>query len=667
MSERIHIGRTWLRQTFSLTSSRRAWLDRISLGGLALCCVALALLWARLSASALVVILIALAILTATLLRQGWIRLFGPILFYDLVTTARRSRFFFIRYLCLLTLVSLLFFVYWIVGMSGDKDSGPADAQRTTQVYFLVFVTVQSIFLVALAPAYVAGCIAEEKERGTLEFVLATDLQNREIIFGKLISRLANLFLIFMAGMPILSILQFLGGVDPVFMVTWAASTAVALVGLASLCMLSSVINRRPRDAIAMSYFFVFGYLILSGVSWMFKNPFWAPAWVNLDTLEKYLYVGSAGNPIAMAVLAGEQLEAGHPVDLLLTKYLRDFALFELSIALVCCIASVLLLRVCALRPTVARERTWLRIRWPRPRAFDHSLLWKEIFVEKGLHVNVLGRLLFCLLLAVSLAILWYMNLTPHLHGFAEVLRPWIQIVGMIGACLLLLTVGGRAATSMTSERDKATLDALLTCPVETDAILLSKWLGAVLSIRWGMLCLAFLYALGVYAEAIQWFTLPLMMLAWIVYSGVAAILGLWYSVTCQTSTSATVWTYLSTAGLAVGHWLDMLCMVPLFIAGTYEPLRYLVLMQAGFTPPYALSVCFFFGLPSSHDGIDQLTYGLEGIAVWLVIAVVLWLLTSSRFQLLTGRSALAARPVDPAASLEAAATEGGLAPATNG
>ncbi len=596
MSERMNIGRTWLRQTFSLANSRRAWLDRISLAGLALCCVALALLRTRLSPSTLAALVIGLAILTALLLRQGWMRLFGPILFYDLVTTARRTRFFIIRYLCLLTLVGLLFFVNLIVGMSGGggKDSGPADAQRTTQMYFVAFVITQSIFLVALAPAYVAGCIAEEKERGTLEFVLATDLHNREIVFGKLISRLCNLLLIFMAGMPILSILQFLGGVDPVFIVTWAGSTAVALVGFSCVSLLSSVISRRPRDAIALSYFLVFGYLILSGVSWAFKNPAWAPAWVNLVTLEKYLYLGSAGNPIVMAVLAYEQLEAGYPVDILLTNYLRDFAIFELSISLVCCIASVLLLRVCALGQNVARKRSWFRIHWPRPRVFDYPLVWKELFVEKGLHVNVLGRLLFCLLLAISLAILWYMTRTPHRNGFADVLGPWIQIVGMIGACLLLLTVGGRAATSMSSERDKATLDALLTCPVETDAILFSKWLGAVLSIRWGMLCLAFMYALGVYADAIKWYTLPLMMTAWFIYSGVAAILGLWYSVTCQTSTSATIWTYLSTAGLAVGHWLDMLCMVPLFLAGTYEPLRYLVLMQAGFHAAFR-ALCLLF------------------------------------------------------------------------
>jgi ABC-type transport system involved in multi-copper enzyme maturation permease subunit len=669
MSELIAIGRTWLRRTFAWTNSRRAWLDRISISVLTLGVLGLALFWGRLSnATAVAIILILLATL-AVALRQGWTRLLGPILFYDLVTTARRNRFFIIRYVCLLTLVGLLLFVNFVLGMMGSGEGGasPADAQKLVQVYFVIFVVVQSVFLIALTPAYVAGSIAEEKERQTLEFVLATDLQNREIVFGKLVSRLANLLMIFMSGIPILSILQFLGGIDPIFIVSWAAATGVALVSLSSLCLLNSVLNRRARDAIALSYFCIFGYLILSGASWFFKNPDLTPSWISQTNLEKCLYVGSAGNPIVMAYLAGVVFDEGGSVDLILTQYVRDFAIFHATIAVVACIVSVLLLRVHALGQTATPGRKWFRIHWPRPPVLSPPLIWKEIFVEKGLQVTLLGRILFCLLLAVAGAILYYLATAERQHMFKDVLGPWIQTVGMLGACLLLLTVGGRAATSMSSERDRGTLDGLLTAPLDTDSILFSKWVGAVFSIRWGMLCLTAIYVLGVYVQAVEWYTVPLMILAWFVYSGVAAMLGLWYSVSCPTSTSATVWTYLSSAGLALGHWLDMLCMFPLFLDGQYEPIRYLIMMQAGFTPPFALTVCFFYGIPGNHDGFDQLTYGLEGLAVWLVIAVVLWLLTSNRFLEQSGRSTLTVPLTEPGAPLAEQATDGGLAAATNG
>ncbi|HEV8062716.1 MAG TPA: ABC transporter permease subunit [Gemmataceae bacterium] len=669
MSVLIDVGRTWLKQTFTWSNTRRAWVDRLAGTGLIVCFALLAWYSHRLSATQLVSSFALLAALAAFMLRRGWIHLFGPILFYDLVRTARRTRYFVIRYLCLLTLVGLFFFVHW-ASNSGNPSNvmTTSEAQNFTFFYFLVFVVVQSVFLIMLAPAYVAGSIAEEKERKTLEFILATDLHNREIVFGKLVSRIANLMILFMSGLPILSIMQFMGGVDPTLIVAWAAATAIGLVSICCLSMLNSVLNRRPRDAIALSYFCVLGYLILSGASWMFKIPAFAPAWINSLTLEKCLYVGSTGNPLAMAILAADELNIGHSIDSVLTTYVRDFAIFHLTLALICSVFSVLLLRRFALRQATAEPRSRFRIRWPRPRVTSEPLLWKEVFVEKGLHVNFLGRIIFCLLLAVAGAALWYSVEVENRASLRDVIASWIQVVGMLGACLLLLTVAGRAATSLSNERDKETLDGLLTAPVSTNSILFAKWIGAMLSIRWGVFCLTLIYLLGVWQGAVHWITVPLQLLAWTTYTAVVAILGLWYSVVCRSSTGATVWTYLSTAGLGVGHWLDMLCMIPLFFAGQYEPLRYLVLMQAGFTPPYALALSFFVDTsPRSPDAADQIFYGLAGLAAWLMIAGVLWLMTSSRFQLMCGRSTLLESPADPERVSLEPATEGGLAAATNG
>ena len=674
MSVLIDVGRTWLKQTFAWSNSSRAWIDRISGLGLVVCFGLLYWFSSRLSTTQIVA---ASALLTATaafLLRQGWTHLFGPILFYDLVRTARRNRYFIVRYVCLLTLVGLLFFIHWTSRFEHDSTPmSPPEAQTFTFLYFTVFVSIQTAFLIMLAPAYVAGSIAEEKERKTLEFILATDLRNREVVFGKLVSRIANLLMLFMAGLPILSILQFMGGVDPTLIVAWAACTALGIVSLSCLSMLNSVLNRRSRDAIAVSYFCVLGYLVLTSVWWLFKAPGFLPAWVNPVVLQKCLYVGSSGNPFVMIYLGSEDLEIGTSIDTVLTNYVRDFAIFHLAVALISALLSVLLMRRYALRHSSDQPPRIWRIRWPRPGVMASPILWKEIFVEKGMNMNFLGRIIFCLLLAVAGAAWWYSLNARSWAGAQEVIAAWVQTVGMIGACLLLLTVAGRAATSLSNERDRETLDGLLTSPVSTNSILIAKWVGAMLSVRWGMLCLAVIYAVAAWMGAIHWMTLPLMFVAWFTYAAVVAILGLWYSVVCQTSTSATVWTYLSAAGLGVGHWLDMLCMIPLFLAGQYEALRYLVLMQAGFTPPFALYVSFFvhptmFGNANDPDMAGQIGYGVAGLGAWLVIAMVLWLLTSSRFQLMCGRNTLTEQPLDPEQVIVLAPPlDGGLAPATDG
>ena len=104
-----------------------------------------------------------------------------------------------------------------------------------------------------LTPAYVAGAIAADKEKRTLEFLFATDLRNREIVLSKLGARLANLVLFLLAGLPILSFVQFLGGVDPNLVLAGFAATGMTMLGLAAVSILFSVICRRPRDAIAMT------------------------------------------------------------------------------------------------------------------------------------------------------------------------------------------------------------------------------------------------------------------------------------------------------------------------------------------------------------------------------------------------------------------------------
>src|SRR5437667_4488312 len=193
----------------------------------------------------------------------------GPILFYDLVSLARRTRYFFLRCLYALLLALLLGWVYLIFYVDTNTSRmRPDQIAHFAETYFYIFMSVQFIVVAVLTPAYTAGAIAEEKDRKTLEFLLATDLRNREIVLSKLLSRLANITLLVLAGLPILSFLQFLGGVDPNRVFAGFAVTGLTMVSLAGLSILDSVLTKRPRDAIALTYLGAAAYLFLSGGSW---------------------------------------------------------------------------------------------------------------------------------------------------------------------------------------------------------------------------------------------------------------------------------------------------------------------------------------------------------------------------------------------------------------
>src|SRR5262245_55428146 len=116
---------TWLRHTLAWSTSRESWHERIV--GLALLLAALALgylTWTgggvlrlenrtiRIPFGLLLALWAAWLIVAFLLLSRGSIKLLGPVLFYDMVRSARRSRYFILRGTYCLILLLILFFVW---------------------------------------------------------------------------------------------------------------------------------------------------------------------------------------------------------------------------------------------------------------------------------------------------------------------------------------------------------------------------------------------------------------------------------------------------------------------------------------------------------------------------------------------------------------------------
>jgi len=103
----------------------------------------------------------------------------------------------------------------------------------------------------------------EERERGTLQYLLTTCLGDGEIVAGKLIARTAFLLLILLTGIPILALLQLLGGVDLAYLVVCLVLTCCNVFTVASLCLWLSTWTRRPVHGIGLGYLVMFGYHVL--------------------------------------------------------------------------------------------------------------------------------------------------------------------------------------------------------------------------------------------------------------------------------------------------------------------------------------------------------------------------------------------------------------------
>jgi ABC-type transport system involved in multi-copper enzyme maturation permease subunit len=689
--------RGWFRQRFTWSNTPQSWVERGLAVLLLLAAAALAWLHPRLTVAQASVLWGVWLAAAAAVLHQGWLRLFGPMLFYDLVRIARQRRYFWLRGLYALLLALLLCWVYliWNVGEQGGTLRAGQMA-RFAESFFYSFMVVQLVVVGLLTPAYTAGSIADEKERRTLEFLLATDLRNREIVLSKLASRLANLGLLVVTGLPVLGFIQFLGGVDPNLVLAGFASTVLTVLGLACLSILNSVLTKRARDAIALTYLMAAAYLIVSGMSWMLLSPNLGladfpstPEWKSPVTVEDVVEVFSAGNLVSLVIRLVVAVEQGKPIASTLPGLLRDYTVFQGLLAIVCTGWAVLRLRSVAIRQSTSPTRRGGRRRLLlRPRIGGRPMLWKEVFAERGLRLNVPARIVLGILVLAGFVpvgfIFWEFYKGPQgafpgpggasygpWQQLAESMNIWVRVLGTLAACLLLLAVAARASSSVSGERDRQTFDALLTTPLESDSILLAKWFGNILSVRWGWLWLGSIYGLALATGGLHIAAPPLLLVAWFVYAGAVSAIGLWFSVSSRTTLRATVATLLMTAVGGLGHWLIWMCWFPFLFTLQQEPaaLETLRKFQVGFSPPLALGLLAFpgeetraFGRPG--EDWEPLGYAMLGVLCWAAITVVLWALTSRRFRILAYREPLTRSlrepPADPAMVTAEAASPAG-------
>ncbi len=245
---------------------------------------------------------------------------------------------------------------------------------------------------------------------------------------------MANLTLLLLTGLPFLALIQFLGGVDPTLVLAGFAATGVTMFGLAGLSILNSVQMKRPRDAIAITYLFLIAYVAVGLVAFGVQQTPWMraidfPIWFGIDppTLSTLITWFNTGN---LLLVIGQVGRGGSLVALgLLEKY----AVFHGSLGLICLLWSTIRIRKIALQQAfapVGTKKTKLR---KRPPVGEMPMLWKEVCVEGGMHANWMARILFVILVVLTLApgvLMIYFYLKDG-GGFSELgrnMNGWVRM-----------------------------------------------------------------------------------------------------------------------------------------------------------------------------------------------------------------------------------------------
>jgi ABC-type transport system involved in multi-copper enzyme maturation permease subunit len=615
----------------------------------------------------------------AVVLRGGWLHLFGPMFFYDAVRLGRSGPAFLVRAVYPALVFLLLAGIYVLSG-GGSKAlarlsapraprNGPhaaafalAQLAKFAEDFFLVFMIFQLVLAVVLTPLYTAGAFAEEKEKKRLDFLLTTDLDDREVVLGKLAARAVSLSLVLLAGLPVLALTQFWGGIDPNLLLAGFAATGITIASVASVSTLVSVTTKRAREAIIKTYLVVGAFVVLTLIPDLYFFYRFSPSTV----MTNRLLVGQnleapgwleAGNPACAILWLRRMVDVGKPLSAAIPVALARYCVFHGLVAVVSCALAVRWVRAGAISAEGAKAKV-CRARSRPWRSFlrDRPVLWKELFIERAMTQNWFGRaVVAAIVLASFLPAFWIIfrsvrsRLDPW-YGLAGGINDWVRLAGTLIACLTLLGVAIRAAGSITNERERQTLDSLLITRVELRDILLGKWLASIVSVRWAAGWLATIWAIGVLTGGLNVIVIPWLVVAWLVYAAFLAAMGLYFSARGRSGLQATLWTLIFSVALSGSHWL------PTLVLGTptARP-RYFgvdsdwwgIFHTYALTPPVALAWLGFRGtefylryIPDfGGTGWEHFLAIMEGLVLWGLGTMFFLLLSNARFRMSVGRT----------------------------
>ena len=122
----------------------------------------------------------------------------GPVFIYESLIFARRRQLYAGRVLFVLAMLAGLWISWWnnldTPGPGQPPGSRPGTLQalsRAGSSFFYALAGIQLSMMLLVAPAATAGALCQDRARGILAQMAATDLSDSEIVLGKLFSRLA--------------------------------------------------------------------------------------------------------------------------------------------------------------------------------------------------------------------------------------------------------------------------------------------------------------------------------------------------------------------------------------------------------------------------------------------------------------------------------------------
>jgi ABC-type transport system involved in multi-copper enzyme maturation permease subunit len=141
-------------------------------------------------------------------------------------------------------------------------SGGTALAANIGHAIFSGLLIVETILILVLAPAFTSGAISLEREKQTLDLLVATPLSTLGMVLGKLISALGYVFLLIIASIPLASLVFAFGGVGPEDLLRGYVLLFAVAFGMGAIGFFISALVRRTQTATVVTFVVVLALTI---------------------------------------------------------------------------------------------------------------------------------------------------------------------------------------------------------------------------------------------------------------------------------------------------------------------------------------------------------------------------------------------------------------------
>ena len=391
----------------------------------------------------------------------------SPVFLYEAITASRRWQGYALRAFLVLAFLIVLAVVWF-----GRRQGAPTNIAETRQFlsklgenFYYGCAGIQLALVLLAAPAATAGAVCVDRARGWLAHMFVTDLSDAEIVLGKLMARLASVVVLVFASLPALAIVSLLGGIIPEALVNLTVVTLAMLLLGCSLALAFSVRALRTHDALMV--------VLALWTFWLLSAPLWDSA-TRTGLVRRQPEWFYKLNPFVLVY--APYTRPGYVVT-------RDVAIF---VGVACLVSgATLIYTIRHLRVELSpggessRVRVWLGwfkanlfSWWPSPSLDANPVLWREWHRNRPSRMARLVSGLFVAGTTLGMGI----GIADAVNHGAGVGGDLLEGIGLYSVTFGLLILSARAPTSLTEERVRGSLDILLTTPLPTHVIVLSKW-----------------------------------------------------------------------------------------------------------------------------------------------------------------------------------------------